>query len=241
MITKSEENEIRDYLLSKKLPIDILLEVNDHFIAQIKTLEFEKCMKFEEAFKTVKENWRQDLTLSWAGGMDITDSNLLMRKIKKNIQRAILISTFKLSLISLLVAVFGNLVLSDIAFKYFLIVLLSVIFSVPLINLIVDFKKFWLPRKYQDHILTLHQGPPFVIGSVLIFVAQYLQRTINHPEYFRIFNFSALNKIEFWRVILIYFGMFSLFLVAFYILISQIKFLKQLKIVRPFLKYLKTS
>ena len=54
MLTELHHTEIRNYLLSKKLPIDILIEVNDHFVSQINDLQREENLSFEEAFeKTV--------------------------------------------------------------------------------------------------------------------------------------------------------------------------------------------
>ncbi len=39
MITETQITEIRNYLLAKKPPIDILIEVNDHSISQIGDLQ----------------------------------------------------------------------------------------------------------------------------------------------------------------------------------------------------------
>ena len=39
MLSETQLTEIRNYLLSKKLPIDILIEVNDHFVSQINDLQ----------------------------------------------------------------------------------------------------------------------------------------------------------------------------------------------------------
>ena len=61
MITELQLTEIRNYLLSKKLPIDILIEVNDHFISQISDLQREENLSFEEAFEKTKENWKEEL------------------------------------------------------------------------------------------------------------------------------------------------------------------------------------
>jgi len=61
MITEQQESEIRNYLLSKKLPIDILIEVNDHFASQINDLQREENLSFEEAFEKTKENWKEEL------------------------------------------------------------------------------------------------------------------------------------------------------------------------------------
>ena len=49
-MTELQLTEIRNYLLSKKLPIDILIEVNDHFVSQINDLQREENLSFEEAF-----------------------------------------------------------------------------------------------------------------------------------------------------------------------------------------------
>jgi hypothetical protein len=51
MITETQLTEIRNYLLAKKLPIDILIEVNDHFVSQILDLQREENLGFEEAFE----------------------------------------------------------------------------------------------------------------------------------------------------------------------------------------------
>ena len=63
MITETQLTEIRNYLLSKKLPIDILIEVNDHFISQISNLQRDENLSFDEAFEKVKENWKEDLRI----------------------------------------------------------------------------------------------------------------------------------------------------------------------------------
>lgn len=61
MITETQLSEIRSYLLSKNLPIDILLEVQDHFVSQITSLEIEKQTDFENAFEITKNIWANDL------------------------------------------------------------------------------------------------------------------------------------------------------------------------------------
>ena len=63
MITEPQLTEIRNYLLAKKLPIDILIEVNDHFVSQISDLQREENLGFEEAFEKVKLKWGGDFIL----------------------------------------------------------------------------------------------------------------------------------------------------------------------------------
>ena len=60
MLSETQLTEIRNYLLSKKLPIDILIEVNDHFVSQISDLQREENLNFEEAFEKTKENWKEE-------------------------------------------------------------------------------------------------------------------------------------------------------------------------------------
>ena len=64
MFTETQLTEIRNYLLSKKLPIDILIEVNDHFISQITDLQREENLSFEEAFEKTKIIWEEEFKLT---------------------------------------------------------------------------------------------------------------------------------------------------------------------------------
>ena len=52
------QSEIRNYLLSKKLPIDILMEVEDHFVAQINELQNHEQLDFNQAFEKTKNSWQ---------------------------------------------------------------------------------------------------------------------------------------------------------------------------------------
>lgn len=63
MISSTEQTQIHDYLIYKKLPIDILLEVQDHFENQIESLERENNISFQEAFLLSKMSWEKDFKL----------------------------------------------------------------------------------------------------------------------------------------------------------------------------------
>lgn len=60
MITNEQNKEITKYLLSKNLPIDLVLEVKDHMIEQIENMEN---VSFEEAFEQVKLSWKEELKM----------------------------------------------------------------------------------------------------------------------------------------------------------------------------------
>ena len=55
MITPEQNKEITKYLVAKNLPIDLVLEVKDHMIEQIESMEN---LCFEEAFEQVKTSWK---------------------------------------------------------------------------------------------------------------------------------------------------------------------------------------
>ena len=60
MITNEQNKEITKYLLSKNLPIDLVLEVKDHMIEQIENMEN---VSFEDAFEEVKLSWKEELKM----------------------------------------------------------------------------------------------------------------------------------------------------------------------------------
>jgi len=52
-MTSEQQSQIREYLLSRNLPIDLLMEVQDHFMTQIAELQKQE-LTFEQAFKKTK-------------------------------------------------------------------------------------------------------------------------------------------------------------------------------------------
>ena len=82
MLSETQLTEIRNYLLSKKLPIDILIEVNDHFVSQISDLQREEKLSFEEAFEKTKLSWDKELKPYWRGNLNLEDISDFMVKPK---------------------------------------------------------------------------------------------------------------------------------------------------------------
>lgn len=241
MISDIEEKEIRDYLLSKKLPLDLLLEVNDHFISQINSLEREKDLQFPEAFKEVKENWRNDLTLSWKCGFSLEDSTDFMRKISKQIERENILESLKLGvpyvLIIFLVANFCNVYF----FQAFFVSAILIPVLVGIANYIYHYKDFRLPKKYPSNILTLHQKAVFLFFLLISPMLNIFSKVFDHPKKFQeifLVKFAGRETLT----IIAVFGTLILFIVGIiYSLISQKKYLEQIKHIKPFLKYLKIS
>ncbi|WP_435524005.1 hypothetical protein [Chryseobacterium indoltheticum] len=64
MISAEEKMQVENYLISKKLPLDILLEVKDHMISQIEDKIKDDKIDFEEAFSKVELSWRDNFLLT---------------------------------------------------------------------------------------------------------------------------------------------------------------------------------
>ena len=164
-MTEHQLTEIRNYLLAKKLPIDILIEVNDHFVSQILDLQREENLSFDEAFEKTKLSWKQELSVEIIP-FGVSETKFVRRvKRKQNLDfffyalkifSPILISSF-------LISNFGNVNI----FIFFLSAILILSFSAPLIIQTMNYKDFELSRKYKKIQLNSLQSISN-IGSISI-------------------------------------------------------------------------
>ena len=125
-MTETQLSEIRNYLLSKKLPIDILIEVNDHFVSQISDLQREENLSFEEAFEKTKLSWKQELSIEIVP-FGVSETKFVRRvKRKQNLDFFFYaLKIFAPILISsLLISNFGNVKI----FIYFFLLYLFLLF-----------------------------------------------------------------------------------------------------------------
>ncbi|WP_157845087.1 hypothetical protein [Chryseobacterium indologenes] len=60
MMTERQENQIMDYLISQKLPLDILLEIKDHMMNQVMDIQLNENLSFEKAFSKAKDCWKSE-------------------------------------------------------------------------------------------------------------------------------------------------------------------------------------
>ena len=96
MLSETQLTEIRNYLLSKKLPIDILIEVNDHFVSQINDLQREENLSYEDAFEKTKESWKDELKIEFSFFGD--NESKIIQRIKKKQNIEFLTKTLKIYL-----------------------------------------------------------------------------------------------------------------------------------------------
>lgn len=232
----TEANEITAYLLTKKLPIDILLEVQDHFNSQITTLQRAEMLTFEEAFEKVKLTWRKELTLSWKGEMSLMDNTDLMRNISKQITITTLWQSGKMLLCyTVLILSFAQ-ILSGIALRVFLSSALLLPLLYTMANYIYHFKDFKLARKYQNHVLTLHQHGILVFALTASNLFVLLPSSIREPE--RFFQWFTLqwDYTEIWSLLFTTIALFLLLGAVAYSIIAQRNYLRQIQRVKLFLK-----
>ena len=236
MITEPQLTEIRNYLLSKKLPIDILIEVNDHFISQILEIQRKENLGFEEAFEKVKENWKEELTFE-AVLMGTSQVKFLTKiKRKQNLDFFLFaLKIFVTILISsFLISNFGNVNI----FIYFFSAILILSFSTPLIIKMMNYKNFELSRKYKKIQLNSLQSISN-IGSIsimyfLIFFKDFFKKSeqvfyILNGNYVRILNINERNATMLCIMTFILIFLFIFFSIKLYF------FAKKVKEVRPFL------
>ena len=138
MLTETQLTKIRNYLLSKKLPIDILIEVNDHFISQINDLQKNENLSFEEAFEKVKESWKEEITPYWKGDWDLVDKSKFLRTINKNNFNSLAKKSTINSLITIVVLSALSIILNFEIYKYILILIVGSILSIPIINTVLN-------------------------------------------------------------------------------------------------------
>ena len=201
MIIEQQESEIRNYLLSKKLPIDILIEVNDHFVSQINDLQREENLSFKDAFEKTKNDWKNELKLRF---------NLLSFNYTTKFEGRIIrkfLTTVLLKSLGLLVLLF---VLNTIIFKNFnkdfsenyLLTLFWLGFTLSIVLIIMNYKLIKSCNSnyqkrvsiYQNYFVRfLNSGFVIIAINIFIFNNQFEKIFETHEKILNM-DFSNINK-----------------------------------------------
>ena len=201
MIIEQQESEIRNYLLSKKLPIDILIEVNDHFVSQINDLQREENLSFKDAFEKTKNDWKNELKLRF----NLLSFNYTTKFENKIIQK--FITTVLLKSLGLLVLLF---VLNTIIFKNFnkdfsenyLLTLFWLGFTLSIVLIIMNYKLIKSCNSnyqkrvsiYQNYFVRfLNSGFVIIAINIFIFNNQFEKIFEAHEKILNM-DFSNINK-----------------------------------------------
>jgi hypothetical protein len=233
-MTELQLTEIRNYLLSKKLPIDILIEVNDHFVSQISDLQKDENLSFDEAFEKTKLSWDKELKPYYHGDWDLEDRSKLLRTINRNN----FYSLAKKSIIYTFIIIASLAILSQTinfeVYKYIFVLIIGLILCIPLINYFKNKKDLSLSKKYTKHILiSIQEYTMFSIRGIYF----YFKFLIDGFEVAKMFKdfMSVQNFDNFLFGTLI---AFALLFVSFLSIFSQKIYLSKIQKVKPFLKCL---
>ena len=200
-MTESQLTEIRNYLLSKKLPIDILIEVNDHIVSQISDLQREENLSFKDAFEKTKNEWKYELKLRF----NLLSFNYTTKFENKIIQK--FITTVLLKSLGLLVLLF---VLNTIIFKNFnkdfsenyLLTLFWLGFTLSIVLIIMNYKLIKSCNSnyqkrvsiYQNYFVRfLNSGFVIIVINIFIFNNQFEKIFEAHEKILNM-DFSNINK-----------------------------------------------
>lgn len=148
---ENKNNEkIRTYLLSKNLPIDLLVEVQDHLLSQIDELQ-KGNMSFEEAFKMVKNIWFTELRFSkYKIQFDLNDRTYFEKKIKEELQIGILKKSFAVTFMLAIFVIISAQILSADYFNYVFLTMLMLVIATPLFQYFKNKKVFKLAKNYDN-------------------------------------------------------------------------------------------
>lgn len=232
-MTESQLTEIRDYLLSKKLPIDILIEVNDHFISQITDLQREENLSFDEAFEKTKENWKEEFkttvpfyVLANKDKRAITNFEKKIRKIENFdvLKISLFISLFHLSLFFILSNFYEVKNLRTYFFIFFIFPFFTIVYN-------YIFNSLAYKEKFKDFRFSVYHWRIFLIFSLGYFGLQYIKPfdEVISNLYQNKLDFETLTKLIVFIILIIGFN---------YTGVAQFKFAQTMKKVKPFLKYL---
>lgn len=227
-MTKEQKNQVRNYLLEKKLPVDLMMEVEDHFVSQINELQMEKDLPFDEAFNAAIISWHDDLKLFWDGNWSLENTSMLIKKSTRQKLFSILKKSVILAVFSYVVMVLFYLLIPFDVFRIGVGVLISIIMIIPLIIYIKEKKYFDLPKKYKNIRLSAYQDM-VIIFFILPMSSSWIFRFILESND----GFLDIGQLE---------GCFVNFLFLFFflfeaaIIVSQQKYLEIIKKIIPYLQ-----
>ena len=238
-MTESQLTEIRNYLLSKKLPIDILIEVNDHFVSQISDLQREENLSYEDAFEKTKESWKDELKIEFSFFGD--NESKIIKRIKKKQNIEFLTKTLKIYLpfliSSFLLANFSNINI----FKIFNTSIFIAVLVIPIIIQFYYFKDFQLAKNYKKNQLNTMQSINSFGSIAIMYIFLFSKDLLKKSEQFFYIisgNYRRILDIDQRNATLLCVMIYLIIFWFIFLILKQISFIKKVKEVKPFLKQL---
>lgn len=236
-MTSEQQTQIREYLLSRNLPIDLLMEVQDHFMTQIAELQKQE-LTFEQAFKKTKDSWLPDLRFSsYNVRFDLNDVSKFEKKVRNRQQITMLKKSLVLSMVTCAVLYLSAYFISEAAFGYFFIAVLGSLMIVPLMVYFYNIKLFRLIKQYDNYKLTTLQNTTQISAITAGSSAVILYNGLQYIAYFHPIMTGSISL----RFVIVVILVFMFAAIHFYCLLSQFFYLQQIKRIQPFLQFLKSS
>lgn len=227
-MTIEQKTEIRQYLLSKKLPVDLLMEVEDHFISQINEVQAEKKLSFDEAFNVAIISWYDDLKLSWDGNWSLEDTSIFIKKSTRQKLYPILKKSFVAAMLCQAVMVLCYITVPFNVFRISFGILILLIMVFPLIIYIKEKKYFDLPKKYKNIRLSAYQDLVMVFFILPMSSGWLFRFVFEMNDGFLDLNFMKRIAVN------LLFAFFFFFEAT--IIIAQQKYLEMIKNIVPYLQ-----
>lgn len=141
MMTELQEKEITDYLISKNIPLDILMEIKDHVMDQTLEIQNAENISFEGAFSKVKEYWSEELKMTdniwlYPEPIPVIAKKIIKTKYKGLLEKSVLIALLSFA-VNLMVIYSLN---SEETYKIGFRVLNSIFFIIPLVVVVFHYK-----------------------------------------------------------------------------------------------------
>jgi len=100
MISKEQEQQIADYLIFHRLPVDILLEVKDHMTEQVSEIQMQENLDFDKAFLKTQKLWADEFKMTGYPVFYSEQIPVIIKKIVKEKYNSIIKKSFWLGILS---------------------------------------------------------------------------------------------------------------------------------------------
>jgi len=100
MISKEQEQQITDYLIFHRLPVDILLEVKDHMTEQVSDIQMQENLDFDKAFLKTQKLWADEFKMTGYPVFYSEQIPVIIKKIVKEKYSIIIKKSFWFGILS---------------------------------------------------------------------------------------------------------------------------------------------
>lgn len=203
MITKEQNNEITSFLLSKNLPIDLVLEVKDHMIEQIENINKEN---FEEAFEQVKFSWKEELKMVFSFKSPFKKITFYHKNILNRTENEFLKKSFYYFMLFFVVSIMLCMYSKSLARTFHMMVYL--IISLISVVSMIFYYKYWNSASLQEKrkisiyqrgaLLYFVSGLYIIILNLMNFDLRFekMYKAINSLFYYKNFDSIYINIIN---------------------------------------------